>query len=140
MLTFWKLNHEQTLQWEVDGDEDLSTFIIIVSEKATDFGLSTYLYSNRKARKAILNKCVLVGRHTLHPISQFDARLESGVTSLKEGMPIIGKNALRAFLEANSHRSFTHALLERVLTHADLSSLEGQPEELPPVDLDYLSS
>ena len=138
MLTFWKLNHEQTLQWVDDSDEDLSTFIVIVSEKATDFGLSAHLHSNRNTRKTILNKCVLVGHHTLHPISQFDARLESGVTSLREGMPIIGKNALRAFLEANSHRSFTHALLERVLTHADVSSLDEQPEELP--DIGCLSS
>ena len=127
-MTFWKINHEQTLQWVDDGD-DISTFIIVVAEKATDWGLSAHLCSNRSARKAILNKCVLVGHHTLHPISQFDTRLESGVSSLKEGMTVTGRNALRAFLEVNSHRSFTHALLERVMTHADMSSLDEDRKE-----------
>lgn len=132
MLTFWKLNHEQTLQWTDDSD-DLSTFIVVVAEKATEFGLSTYLCSNRDARKAILNRCVLLGHHTLHPISQFDTRLESGVSGLQEGMRVVGLNALRTFLDVHCHRSFTHSSLKRVLACTEVGA------EKQEVDLGYLS-
>ena len=142
MLTLWKINHEHELDW-IDDDNDLSTFIVIVAVRESEFGCSTYIYTNRKQRKVILSKFNMIGHSTLHPVSQFDVRTESGTTFLKDDMKILGKNTLRTFLEANSHRSFTHASLERILTHADMSNLNEQPEPHNPEEphnLDYLSS
>ena len=128
MLTFYKINHECELDW-IDDPDDLSTFIVIVHVRATEFGFSTYIYTNRKQWKAVLNKFNGIGHFTLNVTSQFDVKLESGITCLKEGMVILGKNALRTFLEANSHRCFAHANLERILTHADALNLNEQQEE-----------
>ena len=138
-MFFWKINHERELDWIGDPD-DFSTFIVIVAVKATEFGFSTYLCTNGKQRKVVLNKYNVIGRSTLRPISQFDVRTELGITCLKEGMLIMNRNALRTFIETNSHRSFTHANLEQILTAAEVSSLDEEPEGLSAAELDYTSS
>ena len=137
MMSFWKINHEQELDW-IDDPDDLSTFIVVVTVKASEFGLSTYLCVNRSQRKVILGKLRVVGHFTLHAISQFNVRTESGVSYLQEEMPVTGRNALRTFIENNSHRSFTYAQLRLISAAVDVACLNKQEGELP--DLDYLSS
>ena len=137
MMSFWKINHEQELDW-IDDPDDLSTFIVVVAVKASEFGFSAYSCVNRSQRKATLGKLRVVGHFTLHAITQFDARTESGVSYLQEEMPVIGRNALRSFVANNSHRSFTYAQLRLISAAADIACLNEQEEELPSVD--YLSS
>lgn len=140
MLTFWKLNHVQTLDWNDNGN-DIAVWIVIVATKATEFRFSTFICTNSKQRKVVLSKCITAERLTLHTSSQFDVRLESGQTCLREGMSVIGKNALRTFLEAQEHCSFSYASLDQVLTHTDTVNLNEQSEtETETYDLGYLSS
>ena len=129
MLKFWKINHERELSWNDDDANDFSTFIMIVAVRATEFGCSTHSHSNRKEWKVMLNKFGVIGHSTLNAISQFDVKTKTGVTCLKEGMPIIGTNALRTFIETNSHGSFTYMNLERILTAVDIANLKEQREE-----------
>ena len=101
-MPYFKINHEHKLDWN-DDDNDFTTFIIVAVELETVLGFSTYVHSNMKQRNAILSKCNVIGHSTLNPTSQFDVKIETGVTCLKEGMKILGKKALRTFLDINSH-------------------------------------
>jgi len=128
MLQFWKINSEQGLEWiEESSLHDPTIFIIIVKVIQTEFGLSTHLCSNRSSGKAILEQCDIIGHFTIKRLSQFDTRLETAISCLDETMPVIGVNALRAFVSANNHRSFTYAELERISKAADVANLDKVP-------------
>ena len=98
MLTFFKINSEQDLEWEVNPD-DLSIFIVIIASVQHEFGLSTYIVANRKHQKAVTSKfnVLFLGCSTTKVVSQFDINLQTLISSLKEGMPVAGLNALKAF-------------------------------------------
>ena len=89
-MPYFKINHERELDWE-DDDDDLTTFIIVAVEREMEFGFSAYIYSNGKQRSVIPNECTAIGYSTLNTVSQFDVKIETGVTCLKEGMKILGK-------------------------------------------------
>jgi len=124
MLTFFKINSEQGLQWKEESHTDPITFVIIVKVIQTQFGLSTYLCSNRSTGKAVLEQCDILGHHTISRLSQFDTRLETAISCLDEKMPVVGANALRIFVSANSHRSFTCAALEKISMATDVAGLD----------------
>ena len=128
--THFKINHEHELDWvEDENDEnDLFTFIVLAIARVTEFGCSSYVYSNRKGRSATLNKCNVIGHSTLKPISQFDIKIETGVTCLTEGIKTTGSHALRGFLCANSHPPLACMNLAQILSAADIASL---PSHLP---------
>ena len=113
MLTFFKINSEQQLEWNNDP-QDLCTFVVIITAVEHEFGVSTYLLFNRKQQKIVSSKFNVVGLSTIKVTSQFDIKTETGVDRLKEGMPIIGLNALQAFLEAKRKRPFVCADLKRI--------------------------
>ena len=83
------------------------------------FGISTYLLCNNKRQKVVSSKFDVLGLHTVKAMSQFDIKTETGVDSLKEGMPVIGLNALRAFLEANRKRPFQYTGLKQISETAE---------------------
>ena len=110
MLTYFKINSEQHLEWE-DDHQDLCTFIVVIARVEHEFGVSTYLLCNRK-QSIVSSKFNVLGLSTIKVVSQFDIKTETGAVSLKEGMPVIGLNSLRAFLEAKHKRPFTCAALK----------------------------
>lgn len=116
MLTFFKINSEQHLEWKEDLDD--GAFIVVVATVEHEFGISTYLLCNRKQQSVVSSKLNVVGLTSIRVVSQFDIRTETGVDSLKEGMDVIGLGALRAFLEAKRKRPFMYADLKRVLEAA----------------------
>lgn len=124
-MPYYKINHERELDWN-DDNNDLSTFIVVAAERETEFGCSTYVYSNRKHQSAIQFKFNVIGHHSVRAISQFDMKIESGVTYLKEGMKIIGAKALRMFLEANSHRPLACMNLVQILEAVDVTNLQEE--------------
>ena len=128
MLTFFKINSEQPLEW--NDDEDHSTFIVVVTVVEHEFGVSTYLLCNAKNQRVVTSKFDVLGLSTIKVISQFDVRTETGVDSLNEEMVgVTGLNALQAFLEANRKRPFQYADLKRVSDAAVLSLGEQREEE-----------
>ena len=82
MLTLWKINSEAQLEWN-DDTNDLFTFIVISTVMAHEFGIATYVLSNRKERKAVPSKCTAVGHATLRSCLSFIA-VETGIGSLKK--------------------------------------------------------
>ena len=133
MVTFWRVNSEQEgVEW---NDDESSTFIVVVAVKERELGLSTYLCGNVNVgkRKATLNKMNAEGHFTLNRINQFDVQIETGVSSLEEGMTVmVGKEALRAFLQ-HSHKPFENQSLELVLVNADVAetlNAEGETVHL----------
>ncbi len=117
MLTFFKINSEQDLEWD-DNPNDLSIFIVIIASVQHEFGLSTYIVANRKHQKAVTSKFNVLGCSTIKVVSQFDTNLETSISSLKEGMHVVGLNALKAFIEAKLARPFLYADLKRVMEGA----------------------
>ena len=128
MLTFFKINSEQELEWD-DNPNDLSIFIVIIASVQHEFGLSTYIVANRKHQKAVTSKFNVLGCSTIKVVSQFDVNLETSISSLKEGMPVVGLNALKAFIEAKRARPFLYADLKRLMEAADTLSPGEQREE-----------
>jgi hypothetical protein len=106
MLKFWRINHVSELEWK-NNPLDLCTFIVVLAVKEHEFGTSTYVLS-----KAMLNKFTVIGHFSVKLIPQFDVKTESGCVCLKEGAPIIGRNALQVFLDSYSHKPFVCAELE----------------------------
>mmetsp|Transcript_26237 Transcript_26237/g.40242 ORF Transcript_26237/g.40242 Transcript_26237/m.40242 type:complete len:136 (+) Transcript_26237:2164-2571(+) len=130
MLTFFKINSEQQLEWNNDP-QDPDVFIVIIATVDHEFSISTYLLCNKKQQSVVTSKYGVSGLSTIKVISQFDIKTETGVTSLDRGMAIIGLNALRVFLNVNRKRPFLYADLQRVLEAADV---HGQEETS---DLEY---
>lgn len=122
-MPFWKINHEHGLEW-VEGDNDFFTFIVIVFERETKFGFSTYAYSNSKKATTVTKKFNVIGHFTIHPASQLDVKIETDITCLRKGMKIVNRNALRAFLDANSHRPLTCMNLAEILSDAEAVNLQ----------------
>lgn len=58
--------------------------------------------SNRKQQSAITKSHDIIGYSTVSSVTQFDLKIETGITCLSDRMKIIGRAALRAFLEINS--------------------------------------
>ena len=141
MLTYFKINSEQALEWDEDSN-DLSIFIVIVAAVHHEFGVSTFVLSNRKQQSAISSKFKVLGLSTVSVVSQFDVKIETGVECLREGMRVIGLNGLRAFIEAKRSRPFMYADLKRVMTAAEITVLmtaaRGEcDEECGTSDLNY---
>ena len=125
VMPYFKINHERELDWN-DDDNNLTTFIIVAVERETEFGFSTYVCSNRKQQSAILKKYNVIGHSTVNTVSQFDVKIATGVTCLKEGMKIEGTNALRTFLEINSHRPLACMNLVQMLSAVDVANLNQE--------------
>ena len=128
MLTFFKINSEQDLEWD-DNPNDLSIFIVIIASVQHEFGLSTYIVANRKHQKAVTSKFNVLGCSTIKVVSQFDINLETSISSLKEGMHVVGLNALKTFIEAKRARPFLCADLKRVMEGAEIAAGINTQEE-----------
>ena len=128
MLTFFKINSEQDLEWD-DNPNDLSIFVVIIASVQHEFGLSTHTVANRKHQKAVTSKFNVLGCSTIKVVSQFDVNLETSISSLKEGMQVVGLNALKAFIEAKRARPFLYADLKRVMEGAEIAAGINTQEE-----------
>ena len=129
MLTFFKINSEQALEWN-DDPNDLSIFIVIITSVQHEFGLSTYVVANRKHQKAVTSKFYVLGCSTIKVVSQFDITLETSISSLKEGMNVVGLNALKAFIEAKCARPFLYTDLKREMEGAEFAgSIDTEEDE-----------
>ena len=128
MLTFFKINSEQDLEWD-DNPNDLSIFIVIIASVQHKFGLSTYIVANTKHQKDVTSKFNFLGCSNIKVVSQFDANLETSISSLKEGMHVVGLNALRAFIEAKRARPFLYADLKRVMEAAEIARITYTQEK-----------
>ena len=129
MLTYFKINSEQALEWDEDLN-DLTVFIVIIATVEHEFGFSTYIVSNRR-QKGVASRFSVLRYSTIKVISQFDIKTETGITCLKEGMPVVvGLNALKAFIEAKRDRPFTYAGLKQVLEAIENQEEEGKEESL----------
>ena len=127
MLSFFKINSEQELEWD-DNPNALSIFIVIITTKEHKFGLSTYVISNRR-QKAVTSRFCILGCSTAKVVSQFNTKTETGITCLKEGMPVVELNALKAFIEAKRARPFLYADLKRVMEGAEIARITNTQEE-----------
>ena len=128
MLTYFKINSEQALEWDEDSNDDLSIFIVIVAVVNHEFGVSTFVLSNRKQQSVVSSKFKVLGLSTVSVVSQFDIKTETGVGSLREGMWVTGLNGLRAFIEAKRSQPFMCADLKRVMTAAEIAITGVQGE------------
>ena len=128
MLTFFKINSEQDSEWD-DNPNDLSIFIVIIASVQHEFGLSTYIVANRKHQKVVTSKFNVLGCSTMKVVSQFDVNLETSISYLKEGMPVVVLNALKAFIEAKRARPFLCADLKRVMEGAEIARITSAQEE-----------
>ena len=127
MLAFFKINHENCLEW-TDTPDPL-TFIVVINVVATsDRGFSACIVTNQKVNKKVAKKCTTDGHSTLKMVSQFDVALETSISCLSGKMIVIGQEALKAFLEA-SGQPFTHAGLKQVLETAIENRASNQEEE-----------
>lgn len=112
MLTYFRINCEQILQW--NPEPDISTFIVIIKVVAhRGGGFTTFVLSNRTSA-VVRNKYSTTGFSTVSKVSQFDITLETRITQLSKEMPLIGFSALEAFLSGHK-RPFAYAGLQQVL-------------------------
>lgn len=118
-MPHFKINHENELEWN-DDDNDPTTFIVITAQLEKEFGYGTFVCTNRKIVSAISKKFKTIGHFSCRNISQFDIKIDTGITHLKEGMKIIGKNALRTFLDVHSHLPLSCLNLEQLLSFLDM--------------------
>ena len=107
----------------------LSLAIVIIASVQHKFGLSTCVVANGKHQKAVTSKFNVLSCTTTKVVSQFDANLETSISSLKEGMPVVGLNALKAFIEAKHARPFLYADLKRVMEGAEIARIVNTQEE-----------
>ena len=113
MLTFFKINSQECLDWN-DEPGDSSTFIVIVKIVAHENGFSTYVLCNHRSQNKITQRHSTAGHHTIKVISQFDVALETSITHFSGDMPVIGFNALKAFL-VSTKQPLWHSGLKQVL-------------------------
>ena len=128
MLTYFKINSEQALEWDEDLN-DLTIFIVIIATVEHEFGLSTCIVANRKHQKAVTSKFNVLACSTMKVVSQFDINLETSISSLKEGMHVVGLNTLKAFIEAKHARPFLCADVKRVMEGAEITRITNAQEE-----------
>jgi hypothetical protein len=138
MLSYFKINSEQSLEW-VDDPEDLQTFIVIIAVTEREFGNSTYLLSNTNKVKTVASKFKILGISNVRIISQFDIKTEAGFASLERGMSVIGLNALRLFLDAKRRQPFMYADLKRFSDTAEVTRMAKIEDEEETESLDYPS-
>ena len=136
MLTRFKVNSEQALEWNEDLN-DLTFFIVIIATVEHEFGLSTYIVANRKHQKDVTSRFSVLSCSTIKVVSQFDIKTETGITCLKEGMPVVGLNALREFIEAKRATPFRYADLKRVMEGAEIARITNTQEEEPEPIFNY---
>ena len=111
MLTYFKVNSEQALEWNEDLN-DLTFFIVIIATVEHEFGLSTCIVANRKHQKDVTSRFSVLGCSTIKAVSQFDTKTKTGIACPNEGMPLVGLNALREFIEAKRATPFRRAALK----------------------------
>ena len=136
MLTYFKVNSEQALEWNEDLN-DLTFFIVIIATVEHEFGLSTYIVANRKHQKDVTSRFSVLGCSTTKVVSQFDIKTETGITCLKGGMPVVGLNALRKFIEAKRATPFRCADLKWVMEGAEIARITNTQEEEPEPIFNY---
>lgn len=125
-MVFYKVCHEHELEWIEDND--VTTFVVVVAERETDCGTTTYLYSNTSSTKRVKAKISVLGHLAMTKIGQFELKIETGVTKLGSGMQLIGATALREFLKGNHARPITYGSLYDVLAGHDQ---QGYFDRLP---------
>ena len=96
MLFFFKVNSEHELEWK--EDQDLTTWVVIVEVVVHQQGFSTYIASNNKTAPSITEKFPSNGHFKIRLATQFDVVLEANLFSFSSDMPVIGIDALRAFV------------------------------------------
>ena len=129
MLTYFKVNSEQALEWNEDLN-DLTFFIVIIATVEHEFGLSTHIVANRKHQKDVTSRFSVLGCSTIKVVSQFDIKTETGITCLKEGMPVV-------FIEAKRATPFRHADLKWVMEGAEIARITNAQEEEPEPIFNY---
>ena len=130
MLNFFKINSEQEIEWV--EDEGPSSFIIVVAVLKGTCGYSTFIYTNGTKRDPILKRMKVIGHHTLNVIAQFDVKTETGVCCLNTTMRLVGRKALRVFLDSNPHRCFAYSDLQRIADAGDVALLTDDMPATPP--------
>ena len=66
MLTYFKINSEQALEWNEDLN-DLTIFIVIIATVEHKFGFSTHIVSNR-GQKGVSSRFCVLGYSTIKVI------------------------------------------------------------------------
>ena len=131
MLTYFKVNSERALEWNEDLN-DLTFFIVIIATVMHEFGLSTHIVANRKHhdQKDVTSRFSVLGCSTIKIVSQFYIKTETGITCPKEGMLVVGLNALREFIEAKRATPFQcGADLKRVMEGAEIARITNLHEQ-----------
>ena len=109
----YKISHQNELEW--NDDDSPHCYVVILAEKEFESGHQLHLYSNTKLKSQITKMFSSVGHRVTREITQFETKVETGVVSFKPGMKVIGRKALRKFLDANSHKPLVCMNLEEVL-------------------------
>ena len=121
MLTYFKINSEGDLKFDEDPEGGV-VFVIIITTTQHEFGVSNCVCANTKHQRDVMSGCHTNGCSTVKLLSQFDAKLETSVSSLQEGMRIVGLGALSKYLDAKRTTPFQNADPKRVLDGAIIAS------------------
>lgn len=122
---YFKINHRSQLDW----DDSETIFFVIIHERISNVGTSTHVYTNAHKQGTVSHQFTTVGRSTVNQITEFDVHLETGVNHFHNSMKLIGKQALRSYLEANELFPMTYGPLHQILS----TSLEFDlPAQLSP--------
>ena len=127
MITHFKINSELDLEWNEDPDDDI--FIAILATMRHEFGLSACVVANRNHQKDVTNEFRTVGCSTIKHVTQFDVKLETSISSLREGMRVVGLGALGAYLDNKRMARFQHADLRELLDSAIVAVAPEEEQE-----------
>jgi hypothetical protein len=72
------------------------------------------------------------GHSSINIISEFDVKVETGVVCFNDTMKIIGRNALRSFLEGYAHKPLTYMHLTKILNAADSKDAQSSGYPVSP--------
>ena len=123
----FKVNHKFQLDWE-DGE---TIFFIVMCERVSDVGTSTRVCTNANKQGIVSRQFTTVGHSTVNQITEFDVCLETGVNCFHDHMKLVGKQALRSYLEVNELFPMTHGPLHQILS-ASIESDILNPAQLSP--------
>ena len=108
---YFKINHRSPIDW----DETDDTFIVILCEKVTDAGTSTYVYSNAQKQGTVSYHFTVIGHSTITKITEFDVYIETGITCFLNSMKLVGVEALETYLDANESSPLSQGPLRAIL-------------------------
>ena len=126
MLSYFKINSEGDLKW--DDDPEGGVFVIIIATTQHEFGISNYVCTNTKHQRDVTSRYRTDGCSTVKVLSQFDVKVETSVSSLQEGMRIVGLGALSKYLDIKRTTPFQNADLRRVLEDAITNASAREPD------------